>query len=110
VHQGPHIWSIKSLPVSRGSWGQIKIWTELSFPINSHPSPEKEAFQAQALLCYFNQLGKKLPVLGYQIQDQNIDGQSFAQFVKNRQRCRLVTHDILKRATILSAKTSKKNK
>ncbi len=37
-------------------------------------------------------LAKKYPVLGYQIQDQNFDGQSFAQFVKKRQRCQLVTH------------------
>jgi hypothetical protein len=55
-------------------------------------------------------LAKKCPVLGYQIQDQNFDGQSFAQFVKKRQRCRLVTHGILDRATIHSAKTSKKRK
>jgi hypothetical protein len=55
-------------------------------------------------------LAKKCPVLGYQIQDQNFDGQSFAQFVKKRQHCRLVTHDILDRATIHSAKTSKKRK
>jgi hypothetical protein len=55
-------------------------------------------------------LAKKCPVLGYQIQDQNFDGQSFTQFVKKRQRCRLVTHDILDRATIHSAKPSKKRK
>jgi hypothetical protein len=55
-------------------------------------------------------LAKKCPVLGYQIQNQNFDGQSFTQFVKKRQHCRLVTHDILDRATIHSAKTSKKRK
>jgi hypothetical protein len=55
-------------------------------------------------------LAKKCPVLGYETQDQNFDGQSFTQFVKKHQRCRLVTHDILDKATIHSAKTSKKRK